>query len=104
MNNYKAEKLTASWVKDNGMKIKQFDKIDLLLVRAQQAAHNLLKYHITLLTNEQATILNDYLIQLNNKKLQKKLTDKKAYAILNIGKKINREVFKAYKAADKSLL
>jgi len=104
MNNYAAEKLTADWVKQNGMKLKQFDKVDLLLIRAQQTAHNLIKYHTTLLTNEQTTTLNDYLIQINNKKLQKKVTDKKAYAVLNIGKQVNRQVFKAYKAADKSLL
>ena len=104
MNNYAAEKLTASWVKQNGMNFKQFDKVDLLLIRAQQTAHNLLKLHSTLLTSEQTTTLNDYLIQINNKKLQKKLTDKKAYAVLNIGKQINRQLFKRYKAADKSLL
>ena len=48
MNNYAAEKLTASWVKQNGMNVKQFDKVDLLLIRAQQTAHNVLKHHTTL--------------------------------------------------------
>ena len=93
-----AEKLTANWVKQNGMQIERFDKLDLLYVRAQQTAYNVLKHHISLLNAEQATILNDYLTIINNKRRQNQLTHKKAYAVLNIGTKINRQVFKAYKS------
>ena len=98
MNTYKAEMQTENWVKQNGMNIKRFDKLDLLFVRAQQTAHNLLKFHSALLTSEQTATLNDYLKQVNNKAKQNKLTNKKAYSVLNIGTKINRQVFKAYKS------
>jgi hypothetical protein len=97
MNAYTAEKHTASWLKQNGLKAASFMVMDLVCVQAQQIAHNLLKYHLALLTAAEIALLNSYLLKANNKAKQKTLTHKQAYQVMNLGKRINRKVFVAYK-------
>ena len=98
MNAYKAEKYTANWLKQNGLEATSFMVMDLVCVQAQQIAHNLLKHHAALLNAAEIAMLNGYLLKANNKAKQKTLTDNQAYAVMTIGKRINRKVFVAYKA------
>jgi hypothetical protein len=104
MNNYQAEQQTANWLKQNGMDEKSFTVIELPFIQAQQVAFALMKYHAELLDDDQTAFVCSYLEDIKNKAQRKKLTATKAYRVLNIGTKINRQLFKAHKKADKSLL
>lgn len=97
MNEYKADKQTAQWLKQNGMDEKSFTVIDLPFLQAQQVAFALMKYHAALLNDEQTTLLTTYLVDIKHKAKRKALTATKAYRVLNIGTKINRQLFKAHK-------
>ena len=98
MNDYTAEKQTANWLKQNGMNESSFIAMDVLFVQAQQIAHNLIKHHAALLNETQITLLNGYLIKASNKAKRNALTSNQAYAVMNLGKRINRQIFKAYKS------
>lgn len=97
MNNYQAEKLTSTWLNDNGLDEKSFMVIELPFIQAQQVAFALMKHHADLLDEEQVDFVSSYLEGMNNKAKRKKLTKKIAYRVLNLGKQINRQIFKAYK-------
>jgi len=97
MNNYQAEKLTSTWLNDNGLDEKSFMVIELPFIQAQQVAFALMKHHADLLDEEQVDFVRSYLEVMNNKAKRKKLTKKIAYRVLNLGKQINRQIFKAYK-------
>jgi hypothetical protein len=93
-----AEKQTIDWLKQNGLNDSYFVTTDLLFVRAQQIAHNILKHNQQLLTAEQLKTLKDYLNLIHNKAKRKTLTANTAYKVMTIGKQINRKLFKAHKA------
>jgi len=95
MNDYKAGKLTSDWLKQNGMDEKSFTVIELPFLQAQQVANALLKFHAALLNEEQTDLLTTYLEDIKHKAKRKKLIATKAYRVLNIGTKINRQLFKA---------
>lgn len=97
MNEYKADQLTANWLKQNGMDEKSFTVIDLPFLQAQQVAFALMKYHAALLNEEQTDLLTTYINDIKHKAKRKTLTATKAYRVLNLGTKINRQVFKAHK-------
>ena len=102
MNDYKAEKQTANWLKQNGMNESSFIAMDALFVQAQQIAHNLIKHHAALLTETQVALLNGYLVKASNKAKRRTLTTNNAYIVMSLGKRINRQIFKAYRAINKS--
>lgn len=97
MNEYKADKLTSDWLKQNGMDEKSFTVIELPFLQAQQVANALLKFHASLLNEEQTDLLNNYINDIKHKAKRKKLNKTRVYRVLNLGKQINRQVFKAYK-------
>ena len=97
MNDYKADKLTANWLKQSGIDEKSFTVIDLPFLQAQQVAHCLLKFHAALLNEEQTDLLSSYINDIKHKAKRKTLTKTKVYRVLNLGKQINRQIFKAYK-------
>jgi len=97
MNDYKADKQTADWLQANGMDEKSFTVIDLPFIQAQQVAFALMKYHAALLNEEQTELITTYLKDINNKVKRKTVTKTNVYKVLNLGTKINRQLFKAYK-------
>jgi hypothetical protein len=102
MNEYKADKQTAEWLKENGWDEKSFTVIELPFLQAQQVAYFLMKYNATLLNEEQTDLLNNYLNDIKHKAKRKKITQKTIYRVLNLGTKINRQIFKAHKAINNS--
>ena len=102
MNYFKADLQTNNWLKDNGISVKHFASIDSQLLKAQQTAFNLLKHHLHLLNDSQIKTLQVYCSQMANDKKRKKITKNFAYKVLNIGTKINRNIFKAYKEINNS--
>lgn len=97
MNNYKAEKQTSKWLKDNGLNEKVFADVELHLVQAQMIASNILKFNSKLLGQNEAASLNNFLQAMNNKAKRAKLTVSNAHKVMNIGTAVNRKMFKAVK-------
>lgn len=93
----KSEKQTAIWLKENGLNIEHFADIELHLAQAQKIATNILKNHATLLGQNEAHSLNNFLLAMRNRKKREKLTTASAYKVMNIGNAVNRKLFKAYK-------
>lgn len=102
MNEYKADKQTTDWLKANGWDEKTFTVIELPFLQAQQVAYCLMKYHTALLNEEQTDLLSNYLIDIKHKAKRHKITKKTVYRVLNLGTKINRQLFKAHKAINNS--
>jgi hypothetical protein len=87
-----------NWVEQNGMNCKYFAALPLAVVQAQKTAHNIVTHHLALLTREQALLLNQYLQTMKNGKKRAKITQAQCYKVMNIGKSVNRKLFKAHKA------
>ena len=94
---HKDEKLTESWLKQNGIKSAQLTEIKIHLLQAQKTATNLLKHHKTTLEQHQIGTLQDYLHAMSNKRLRIKLTQAQAHQVMNIGTKTNRKLFKKHR-------
>lgn len=86
----KREKIANTWLKQNGIAVDQLLKTDLLLQQAQIVTTNLIKHHQKSLSNTQYQLLTDFTKST-------KQTSNNAYQVLNLGKKINRQLFKASK-------
>jgi hypothetical protein len=68
------------------------------LVRAQKTAHTLLKLKQALLSVTEIGILKEYVQAMGHGAKRQKITQGQCFEVLNIGKAINRKVFKANKA------
>jgi hypothetical protein len=92
-----SEKQTKHWLKDNGLSSDYFADAQLHLIQAQKIASNILKYHAGLLGQNEAHTLDNFLTAVAHKKTRLKLTAASAYKVMNIGKAVNRKLFKAHK-------
>jgi hypothetical protein len=101
MNDYKSDQQTAAWLKQNGMDEKSFTVIELPFLQAQQVAYALMQYHTALLDENQIEFVGNYLKDIQSKTKRKKLTSGIVYKVLNLGKTINRQLFKQHKAINK---
>lgn len=101
MNEYKADKQTADWLKANGLDEKSFMVFELPYLQAQQAAYFIMKYNAAMLNVEETDLLNNYLIDIKHKAKRHKITKKTVYRVLNLSTKINRQLFKEHKAINK---
>jgi hypothetical protein len=95
MNVYTQE---LKWLKDNGLNANTVYSLPSHLVQTQKIAHNLLKHNARLLGQNEAATLNNFLNAMTFAKLREKLTEAECYKIMNIGKAVNRKLFKAQKA------
>jgi hypothetical protein len=92
---------TDKWLKSNGLNSNTFCDTPLNLAQAQKTAYNLLKHHSELLTVNESQLLKTFLFQLRQKCLIKKVLIANLYRVMNLGTKINREVFKQHQALKK---
>jgi hypothetical protein len=60
-------------------------------------ATNILKGASRYLGQNEAATLNNFLSALSHGSKRRKLTEADAYKVMNIGKAVNRKLFKAYK-------
>lgn len=90
--------LRIKWQRQNGLNDETFSSLPLALVQAQRIATNILKTGGRYLGQNQADTLNNFLLALKSSGKITKLTEKHAYSVMNIGKEVNRKMFKAYKA------
>lgn len=95
MNTYSQE---LKWLKENGLNANYVYTLPSHLIQAQKIAYNLLKHNANLLGQNEATTLNNFLNAMTFSKQREKLTTTECYKIMNIGKAVNRKLFKAHKA------
>jgi len=88
---------TDKWIRSTGLNTATFNKLNPKLLQAQQTAHTLLTQYLNLLTAEQIKIIRNFKRKLSNKHTSGKLKPEAAYQVLNIGAKINRQLFQAHK-------
>jgi len=93
----KSDKEFCDWLQQNGLKEKYFTLVPIELLQAQRIASNILKDSGRYLAQNQANTLNNFLLAMSRQDKRKKLTIKNAYTVMNIGKEVNRKMFKAYK-------
>ena len=86
-----------TWIKQQGLNTGTFGTTNLQLLQAQRTAHTLLTAHKHLLNQKQIQTLKKFQQKINNKRISTKLKLCAAYQVLNIGTKINRQLFRAYK-------
>ena len=91
------DKQTDNWIKQNGMDAKSFNATDIELLQAQKIAHRLLKDYSKLLGQNEAGTLNNFNHAMNNGRMRSKITQQQCYTVMNIGKAVNRKIFKANK-------
>ena len=89
--------LTSDWLRDNDFDNPYFNQTDIKILQAQKTAQILLTQHLNLLTTEQISQIKIFQNKTSKSKLLKKLKPNAAYPVLNIGRKINRQLFKQYK-------
>ena len=97
MNNNNTDKQLNKWARENGISPKQLFVDDIFLLQAIKIATNLLKHDARYLNLTQIQQLNNFL-QIASSKDRSKITQGKCFAIMNIGKQINRKLFKQFKA------
>jgi hypothetical protein len=90
-------KRTDQWLKSQGILADHFADLDILLLQAQQIAHNCLKHHGQLLDHCEAQVLNKFLQSLIKKATRQRIKPAQAYKVMNIGTSLNRRVFKQLK-------
>lgn len=86
------------WQKQNGVNDETFVTLPLILIQAQVITTNILKEGSQYLDRNQTATLNHYRKAFRNIVHRAKLKEADAYKVLNIGKKVHRKMFKAYKA------
>ena len=93
----KQEYLIQKWAADMGSNAKRIfaDNIDLL--HATRIATNILKHHAKLLEPNQVHTLQAFL-QAAQGKDRNKITQGQCFKVMNIGKQINRKLFKQVKS------
>ena len=92
---------TDAWLQQRGIDAATFAMTDALHLKAQAAARRILTVcsehnQLDLLDSKHAAVLNDYLKCMRNKRKRATLSDNRAYQVLNICSKINRNIFKIH--------
>ncbi len=91
------DNMTEKWLKENGLKPATFHTLPLEQVQADSIAHHLLNDCQHLLSKAQEETLTQYSKAIHNKRLRKAITKAQTYRVLNIGKKVNRKLFRQYR-------
>ena len=91
------------WFRRQGIDTSSLTSIHPTLLKAQQAAHQLITHHSDLLTAEQRHTLEQFRQQMDNTRTRQKLKPQAAYPILNIQSKINRQLFNQHRHLQRQL-
>jgi len=102
----KDEQLANNWLKENGITNRLFNETQVFQLQEYKTATNILKHNVELLKNNEYELLTSYCKRMLNSKLRRSITARNSYQILNIGTRINRQLFKQFrilKNTDKQL-
>ena len=86
-----AVRKTNKWLADNGISLDAIRDATIWQIQAQKAATHLLKNKAELLTDDEHSLLIDFVLTMMNNKNRNKLTNAHTYLVLNTCKKINRD-------------
>ena len=93
----KEEQTANNWLKDNGITNRLFNKVQVFQLQAYKTAKNILKHNVELLKNGEYELLTSYCKAILNSRQRNSITKRNTYQILNIGTRINRQLFKQYR-------
>ena len=93
----KNEEIANNWLIDNGITQTLFNKVQVFQLQAYKAATNILKHNVELLKHCEYEQLTSYCKQMLNSRQRNSITKRNTYQILNIGTRINRQLFKQYR-------
>ena len=93
----KEEQIANNWLNDNGITQTLFNKVQVFQLQAYKTATNILKHNVELLKNGEYEQLTNYCKAILNSRQRNSITKRNTYEILNIGTRINRQLFKQYR-------
>lgn len=93
----KEEQTANNWLKENGITNRLFNEAQVFQLQAYKTATNILKHNVKLLNNTEYEQLTSYCKAMLNSRQRNSLTKRNTYEILNIGTRINRQLFKQYR-------
>ena len=93
---------TDAWLQQQGLDAATFATAGALQLKAQAAAKRTLDTHLAhaqleLIDTKYVNLLNDYLKCMRNKRKRARLSDKRAYQVLNICSRANKQLFKQHR-------
>ena len=93
----KEEQTANKWLKENGITNRLFNEVQVFQLQAYKTATNILKHNVELLKNGEYEQLISYCKAILNSKQRNSITKRNTYQILNIGTRINRQLFRQYR-------
>ena len=93
----KDEQLSNEWLKENGITNRLFNETQVFQLQAYKTATNILKHNVKLLKTNEYELLISYCKRMLNSQQRNSITTRSTYQILNIGTRINRQLFRQYK-------
>ncbi len=93
----KEEQTANNWLKENGITNRLFNEVQVFQLQAYKTATNILKHNVELLKNGEYEQLISYCKAILNSKQRNSITKRNTYQILNIGTRINRQLFRQYR-------
>lgn len=93
----KDEQIANNWLNDNGITQTLFNKVQVFQLQAYKTAKNILKHNVELLKNGEYELLTSYCKAILNSRQRNSITKHNTYQILNIGTRINRQLFRQYR-------
>jgi hypothetical protein len=94
MENQKIRQLETQWLRQNGISAKHFANTDVLLLKAQRAAHCAVTHHAGMLTHEELAAMQRFLRAMQCARSRISMTTTKAYQVLNTTRKLNRQLYR----------
>jgi hypothetical protein len=93
----KDEQLANDWLKENGITNRLFMEVQVFQLQAYKTATNILKHNVELLKTNEYEQLTSYCKRMLNSRQRNSITKRNTYQILNIGTRINRQLFRQYR-------
>ena len=93
----KDEQLANDWLKENGITNRLFNEAQVFQLQAYKTATNILKHNVELLKTNEYEQLTSYCKRMLNSRQRNSITKRNTYQILNIGTRINRQLFRQYR-------
>ena len=93
----KEEQTANNWLKENGITNRLFNEVQVFQLQAYKTATNILKHNVELLKNGEYEQLISYCKAILNSRQRNSITKRNTYQILNIGTRINRQLFMQYR-------
>lgn len=100
--NAKDDELRARWVKNQGITNKQFMTNEMWQLRASKAAQDVIKNHFDNLSIADENFVRDLCCAIAFDHSLKFITQKRAYRMLNLYKRIKRNKYQIFKKLKKS--